>query len=222
MTTLRIAIPIYPGVDMIDVASSFDPLSRIPNYWIERPFELNLVAATLDPIATGQKVSIKPTATFADYRDATLDVLLVPGADDTSGATGDETFMRFVREQGATAKMVTSVCTGALVLGAAGLLDGFRATTHWWAQEKLRQISKEIQVVNGYPRWVHDGNRLTGGGVSSSLDATLYLISLLTSEQTAKCIQLIIQYNPQPPFHDGDPAVADPETYLRVVYGTSA
>lgn len=166
---------------------------------------------------------ITPTATFADYAGGEpLDVLLLPGASDTSGATGDPVLMDFVTAQGATANMVTSVCTGALILGAAGLLNGFRATTHCLALDALRGISSEILVVNGYPRWVHDRNRLTGGGVSSSLDSTLYLISLITDEQTAKCIQLLIQYNPQPPFNCGDPSVADTDTYLRVVYGPSA
>lgn len=222
MPPLRIAIPIYPGCDMIDVASTLDPLRRIPDFWSERALELDLVAATLAPVVTGQKAGLGPTKTFDDYKDVTLDVLLVPGADDTSGATGDATFMKFVSDQGKRAGMVTSVCTGALVLGTAGLLNGFRATTHCLAQETLRRISSGILVVNGYPRWVHDRNRLTGGGVSSSLDSTLYLISILTNEQTAKCIQLVIQYNPQPPFHCGDPSVADTETYLRVVYGGAA
>ncbi|HVE69957.1 MAG TPA: hypothetical protein VNI54_01215 [Thermoanaerobaculia bacterium] len=69
---------------------------------------------------------------------------------------------------------------------------------------------------------MHDRNRLTAGGVSSSLDATLYLISMLAGEQAAKCIQLVVQYNPKPPFHDGDPSIADPDTYLRVMYGAGA
>lgn len=217
---MRIAIPIFREVDMIDVAATIDPLSRIPDFWKSEPLELNLVAATLDPILTGQKILLTPTATFADYASgAPLDVLLVPGAGDTSDATNDPVFMDFVKAQGKSAKMVTSVCTGALILGKAGLLDGFRATTHCLAIETLRGISDQILVVNGFPRWVHDGNRLTGGGVSSSLDSTLYLISLLTDEQTAKCIQLVIQYNPDPPFHCGDPSIADTDTYLRVMYG---
>ena len=143
---------------------------------------------------------------------------LLPGAGDTSDATNDPVLMEFVKTQGANARLVASVCTGALILGTAGLLDGYRATTHWMAIGGLTAM-KNVRVVNGFPRWVHDRNRLTTGGVSSSLDGTIYLISLLTDEQTAKCVQLLIQYNPHPPFDCGDPSVADPETYLRVVYG---
>ncbi len=214
MPPLRIAIPIYRQVDMIDLASTVDPLKRIPDF-SSFALELDLVAATLDPIETGQKVKIGPTKTFADYGEEPLDVLLVPGAGDTSDATNDPVLMEFVKTQGANARLVASVCTGALILGTAGLLDGYRATTHWMALGGLKAM-KNVQVVNGYPRWVHDRNRLTTGGVSSSLDGTIYLISLLTDEQTAKCVQLLIQYNPHPPFDCGDPAVADADTYFRV------
>ena len=219
MPPLRIAIPIYPNVDMIDVAATVDPLGRIPAF-SPFPLELHLAAAKLDPILTGQKIEIVPTKTFADYEkdEDPLDVLLLPGASDVSGATSDSVFMDFVRTQGETARMITSVCTGALVLGTAGLLNGYRATTHWGAIDALRAM-QGIRVVNGYPRWVHDRNRLTAGGVSSSRDATLYLISILAGEQAAKCIQLVVQYNPQPPFQCGDPAIADTDTYVRVMYG---
>ena len=218
MKKLHIVIPIYPKVDLIDVTVTFDALSRIPSYWKERELDLQIVAATTDPIMTGQGVKITPTSTFDAYRNTTLDVLLVPGSEDTSPATGDDTLMKFVKKKGKTAKVVASVCTGALILGKAGLLDGYEATTHWFALDTLKAM-KNVRVVNGYPRWVHDRNRLTGGGVSSSLDATLYLISQITDDQTAKCCQLILQYHPQPPFNTGDPAVADPQTYLKVVYG---
>lgn len=217
MPPLRIAIPIYTQVDMIDVASTVDTLKRIPDF-SSFAVELDLVAATLDPILTGQKIEIVPTKTFGDYNDDPLDVLLLPGAGDTSDATNDPVLMEFVKTQGANARIVASVCTGALVLGTAGLLDGYRATTHWMAIDGLKAM-KNVRVVNGYPRWVHDRNRLTTGGVSSSLDGALYLISLLTDDQTAKCVQLLVQYNPHPPFDCGDPSVADPDTYLRVVYG---
>ena len=114
MPPLRIAIPIFPGCDLIDVAATLDPLRRIPEFWSERPMELDLVAATLTPVMTWQQVTLGPTKTFDDYEDATLDVLLVPGAPDVSGATGDSAFMQFVKDQASRATWVTSVCTGAL------------------------------------------------------------------------------------------------------------
>lgn len=218
MKKLHIVIPIYPKVDIIDVTVTFDALSRIPSYWTERELDLQIVAATTDPILTGQGVKITPTSTFDAYRRTPIDVLLLPGSLDTTPATGDETLMKFVKAKGATAKFVTSVCTGAIILARAGLLDGYEATTHWFALDSLRAIDG-VRVVNGYPRWVHDRNRITGGGISSSLDATLYLISRITDDQTAKCCQLILQYHPQPPFDTGDPGVADRATYLKVVYG---
>lgn len=219
MRTLRIAIPIYPGVDIIDVAATFDPLSRIPSFWKKGELDLHVVAATIDPILTGQKIPITPTATFDAVSGTPLDVLLVPGAEDTSGATSDKHFMHCIGKLGETARTVASVCTGAIILATAGLLDGYQATTHWFAIDSLKAFNN-VRVVNGFPRWVHDRNRITGGGISSSLDATLYLISQITDEQTAKCCQLLIQYNPHPPFETGDPAVADAETYLKVVYGS--
>jgi cyclohexyl-isocyanide hydratase len=202
---------------MIDVAATVDILGRIPSFWKERPFELDVVAASCDVVMTDQKVGLQPTKTFAECGDGPLDVLLVPGSGNTSSATGDQTYMDFVRDQASRAAIVMSVCTGALILAKAGLLDGYRATTHWIALDQLRGISNKIQVVNGYPRWVHDRNRITAGGVSSSADAALYLISVLTDEQTAKCAQLIVQYHPQPPFDAGDPAVADADTYFKVM-----
>lgn len=218
MKKLHIVLPIYTNVDLIDVTVTFDALSRIPSYWKERELDLQIVAATTDPIVTGQKVKITPTSTFEAYRRTPLDVLLVPGSQDPSPALNDETLMKFVKAKGATAKVVASVCTGAIILGKAGLLDGYEATTHWAALDTLKAM-KKVRVVNGYPRWVHDRNRITGGGISSSLDATLFLIAQITDEQTAKCCQLILQYHPQPPFDTGDPAVADTQTYLKTIYG---
>jgi len=216
MHPLRIAIPIYENVDLIDVTVPYDALSRIPQFWRERDLELDLVAETLDPVCTGQTLLLTPTKTFADFKGVKLDVLLVPGATDTSPATKCDAFMKFIAEH-ADSQLVASVCTGALILAAAKLLDGYRATTHWLALGDLK-ATDAVRVVNEFPRWVHDRDRLTGGGISSSLDATIYLISRITSEETAKCVQLLLQYNPHPPFATGDPSVADTDTYLRVAY----
>jgi len=218
MHPLRIAIPIYENVDLIDVTVPYDALSRIPQFWRDRILELDLVAETLTPVPTGQSLLLTPTKTFADYKHIKLDVLLVPGATDTSPATGSTAFMNFITAHG-DSHLVASVCTGAKILAAAKLLDGYRATTHWLALDGLRE-NPAVRVVNEFPRWVHDRNRLTGGGISSSLDATIYLISRITNEETAKCVQLLLQYNPHPPFETGDPSVADTDTYLRVAYNS--
>jgi cyclohexyl-isocyanide hydratase len=218
MHSLRIAIPIYKGVDLIDVTVPYDVFTRIPEFWKERELDLQIVAATTDPIVTGQQNKLVPTQTFSSYDNDPASVLLVPGAYMTDGATGDETYMNFVKKQAAAAELVTSVCTGALILGKAGLLKGYRATTYWSSLDTLAG-NEGVKVVNGYPRWVHDGNRITGGGISSSIDAAIYIVSVVTNEQVAKCVQLRIQYNPHPPFDTGDPAVADQDTYVRLVYG---
>jgi transcriptional regulator GlxA family with amidase domain len=216
MTDYRIAIPIYTGVDLIDVAAPVDVLSRVTQFWKGGSIDIELVAETTAAIVTGQKISLMPTETFASFRAQPANVLLVPGAYDVTPAREDQCFMDFLRTQGGQATWVTSVCTGALLLGYAGLLEGYRATTHWAALAQLQQIAG-IEVVNGFPRWVHDRNRFTGGGVSSSLDAALMLVSILTgSDDVAKSVQLLIQYHPSPPFNCGDPAVADYDTYKSV------
>lgn len=218
MNPLRIGIPIYTHVDLIDVAATFDVLSRIPNYWTVRPLELDIVGPACDPIATDQGVVLTPTKAYADYDANPLSVIIVPGSQHTDSAIGDPAYMEFVKRQSTNPgiEIVMSVCTGALVLSAAGLLDGYEATTHWIGLDDLKK-NPNVRVVNGYPRWVHDRNRITTGGVASSIDGSFYLISVLTNDQTAKCAQLITQYNPHPPFNTGDPAVADPTTYFKVV-----
>jgi len=213
---LRIAIPIFVNCDLIDVTVPYDVLSRVPSYW-KGEFDLKIVAESMELVRTAQGVELKPHATFAEYATNPATVLLVPGATDVSCALLDP-FQQFIKQQGATAQWVTSVCTGAIVLAHAGLLDGHMATTHWAGLDTLKKY-KKVKVVNGYPRYVHDRNRLTGGGVSSSLDATLFLISQLTSEHVAKCAQLIVQYNPHPPFAGGDPCAADYHTYATVAGG---
>jgi cyclohexyl-isocyanide hydratase len=216
---MRITIPIYATVDMIDVAAPVDVFSRIQSFWPGHTVDIQLAAETRDPVMTGQSVALVPTATFDDLDPGDTNLLLVPGSYDVSGARSSSSFMDFLREHAADADYVTSVCTGALLLGYAGLLDGYRATTHWAAIAELQKIGG-IEVVNGYPRYVHDRNRFTTGGVSSSLDGALKLTSIFTgSDDIARAAQLLIQYHPQPPFDAGDPAVADYDTYKTVTLG---
>ncbi len=213
----RVGIPIYHGVDLIDVAAPLDILSRVPQFWKEGTFDVQVVGKTLDPVPTWQKAGLQPTATFRDYEKNPMNVLLVPGSEDTSPATNDKELMAFIKEQAKHAKWVTSVCTGAMVLAAAGLLDGYQCTTHWAVLDALTTTYPKALVVNGFPRYVRDRNRFTSGGVSSSLDSAVELVSLLTNEHVAKCCQLIVQYQPDPPFNSGDPAHADYVTWATVM-----
>ena len=216
MSTLRIGIPIYPTVDLIDVAAPWDVLSRIPEYWSGNSVEMLLIAETCDPVLTGQNLYLTPNHSFDDCER--LDVLLVPGTQQLdAGILANERYRAFIQRQAGGARWVTSVCTGAVILAAAGLLDGYRATTHCLVIDRL-QSYEHVIVANGYPRYVLCGNRFTTGGVSSSLDGALKLVEIVTGDaQVAKCIQLEIQYNPQPPYNDGDPAVAAFDTYDRVM-----
>jgi cyclohexyl-isocyanide hydratase len=219
MKTIRVGLPIFERVDLIDVAGPWDMLSRVNQFWSGNTLETVLLAKTCEPVVSGQKLLLTPMATFADYANKQLDVLLVPGAQDVSAATGDADFLAFIKQQAKKATWVTAVCTGAVILSAAGLLDGYQATTHWAALDDLK-ANKNVKVVNGYPRFVRDRNRFTTGGVASSLDGTLELIALITGDEAiAKATQLIVQYHPQPPFDCGDPAVADYATYALVTGG---
>jgi cyclohexyl-isocyanide hydratase len=216
MSRIKIGVPIYPTVDIIDVTAPWDVLGRIPNYWKGGSIEMLLIAKTCDPVLTGQNIYLTPNHSFDECEQ--VDVLLVPGTQTLDGILADDEYRAFIQRQAAGARWVTSVCTGAILLAAAGLLDGYRATTHCLAIEKLASYTGVI-VANGYPRFVECGNRFTMGGVSSSLDGALRLAEIITGgdAQVAKCIQLEVQYHPQPLYDCGDPAVADFTTYDLVM-----
>lgn len=118
----------------------------------------------------------------------------------------DNSYMNFIRERGTAAGYVTSVCTGSIILAGCGLLNGFRATTHWLSFELLKEF--DVEVINN--RTVIDRNRITGGGVTSGIDFALTLTGLVFGDDFAKALQLLVEYNPQPPFQSGHPDVADP------------
>ncbi|WP_339346205.1 DJ-1/PfpI family protein [uncultured Sphingomonas sp.] len=205
---LRIAFLLFPDVTQLDLTGPVQVLSRLGNA------RLDLVAATLEPVPTDAGFSIVPTATFADVPAA--DILCVPGGFGTHRAIADDATIDWVARVGADARWVTSVCTGSLVLGAAGLLRGYKAGCHW-AQRHMLPLFGAEPVAE---RVVIDRNRLTGGGVTAGIDFALRLTALIRGEAHARMVQLALEYDPMPPFDAGSPeraGVAVVEAYERRV-----
>ena len=165
-----------------------------------------LAAKTRAPVPSDCGLDLVPTTTFAEC--GSLDLLCVPGGFGVDGAIEDDETMAFVREQGTRATYVTSVCTGAFVLGAAGLLRGKRATTHWAYHHLLPRVGATPVKA----RVVRDGNTFTGGGVTAGIDFALTVVAELAGEAAARSIQLAIEYDPAPPFDGGAPERATAET----------
>ena len=196
---LRIAFLLFPNVTQLDLTGPAQVLSRLGNAG------LDLVWKTLDPVPTDAGFSILPTATFAEMPHA--DILCVPGGFGTNAVIADDEAMAWIQAIGATATCVTSVCTGSLILGAAGLLDGYRAGCHW-AQRDMLTLFNAIPVD---ARVVVDRNRVTGGGVTAGIDFALTLTAMIRGEAHARAVQLGLEYDPAPPFDSGSPAGAGPE-----------
>lgn len=174
--------------------------------------EIHLVWKTLDPVTTDLRISVTPTTTF-DNCPKKIDVLFVPGGLGGSiDMMNDPEVLDFLAKAGKNAGYITSVCTGSLVLGAAGLLNGYAATSHWYVADLLPLLG--ATYVDD--RVVHDRNRITGGGVTAGIDFGLTLAALMKNEDRAKFIQLLIEYEPVPPFNSGIPATADPKLTKKV------
>jgi cyclohexyl-isocyanide hydratase len=201
---LRIAFLLFPNVTQLDLTGPAQVLSRLGNV------RLDLVWKTLDPVPTDAGFSILPTATFADVPRA--DILCVPGGFGINGVIADNEAMAWVQAVGTDATWVTSVCTGSLILGAAGLLDGYRAGCHW-AQRDMLPLFNAIPVD---ARTVVDRNRVTGGGVTAGIDFALTLTAMIRGEAHAKAVQLSLEYDPSPPFDSGSPEKADADILAAV------
>lgn len=191
---MRIAFLLFPNVTQLDLTGPAQVLARLGGN-----SRLDLVWKTLDPVPTDAGFSILPTATFDDV--ASADILCVPGGVGVNRVIADEAAMDWVARIGGDAGWVTSVCTGSLILGAAGLLRGHRATSHWAWREKLAAFGA-IPVAE---RVVVDRNRVTGGGVTAGIDFGLTLTSLIRGEDHARMVQLSLEYDPAPPFDAGSP-----------------
>ncbi len=194
---LVLGIVLYPYVTALDFVGPLTVLSMACT--------THLLSRTLDPVPTDTGFSILPTTTFASCPEH-LDVLLLPGGLGSTGAMQDKETLDFLQSRGATADYVTSVCSGSTVLGAAGLLDGYKAATHWAYYETLEAMA----IETGRERVVTDRNRISGGGVTAGIDFGLVLLAKLCGEEAAKRVQLMMEYDPQPPFHSGHPRTAEP------------
>lgn len=200
---LRIAFLLFPNLTQLDLTAPAQVLARLGDA------RLDFVAATRDPVPTDAGFAIVPTATFADVPAA--DILCVPGGMGTTAAIADDATIGWVQAVGAEATWVTSVCTGSLILGAAGLLRGYRATSHWAQRDMLPLFGAEPVAE----RVVIDRNRVTGGGVTAGIDFALTLTALIRGEAHAKAIQLMLEYDPAPPFDAGSPDRAGEDMVRR-------
>lgn len=200
MTQLQIGFLIYPGVIQLDVMGAFQVLAFPPNT------EVHLIWKTLTPIISNEGLLLTPTVTFTDCPPLT--VICVPG-----GGMGqievmqDPEVLNFLQWQAKFAQYVTSVCTGSLILAAAGLLQGYKATCHWAFRAQLAMLGVEVIPQ----RVVIDRDRVTGAGVTSGIDFGLTLLGLLCGEEVAKMTQLMLEYVPEPPFNAGTPETAGEE-----------
>ena len=207
---LRIAVLLFPNVTQLDMTGPLQVLSRLGNA------RLDLVWKTLDPVPTDAGFSIVPTATLAEVPAA--DILCVPGGFGVNGVIADDDVMDWLGTVGRAATWVTSVCTGSLILGAAGLLEGYRAGCHW-SQRHMLPLFGAVPVAE---RVVIDRNRVTGGGVTAGIDFALTLTALLRGREHAEAVQLSLEYMPEPPFDSGSPDRARAEVVAAVERRTRA
>jgi cyclohexyl-isocyanide hydratase len=201
---LQIGLVIFPRVTQLDFTGPLQVFSSVPGA------KVHLIWKRIEPVATDSVMMLTPTVSFADCPQ--LDVICVPGGGGTDDMINDEEMLDFLRLQAKGAKYITSVCTGSLVLGAAGLLQGFRAATHWTAMDFLAPYGATPTKT----RVCVDRNRITGGGVTAGIDFALTLVSIMVDRETAEMIQLRLEYNPAPPFNSGSPDTAPPEILARM------
>ena len=200
-----IGFVMYPGMTALDIVGPQSVFSSLPHAQIHRIWK------TLDPIQTDDGMRIVPDTTFENCPP--LDVICVGGGLGQMAVVDDQEVLEFFRKQGSTAKFITSVCGGSAFLAKAGLLQGYRAATHWAMREQLAKLGVEV----GTERVVIDGNRMSGGGVTAGIDFGLTIAETLRGEEAAKIAQLLMEYDPAPPFDAGSPEKAGPELVQKAM-----
>ena len=207
MPLFNIGFVIFPDLTQLDFTGPLQVLNRLPDS------KTHIVAKSLEPVPSDCGLSLMPTVTFRDCPQ--LDLICVPGGAGVVKAMTERETVDFVRRQAKAARYVTSVCTGAFVLGAAGLLRGHRATTHWAYTDLLPAVGATFEKA----RVVWDGNVITAGGVTSGIDFALRIVAGIAGDDVAQSIQLGIEYDPAPPFNSGHPDRAPAEILQRAEAG---
>lgn len=206
---MRIGLLLFPGLTQLDLTGPFEVFANTPGAVV------HLMWRTRDPVQAMTGMNILPDTTLDECPQ--LDVICVPGGPGVAAVMEDPEVLDFLRRQATAARYVTSVCTGALVLGAAGLLRGKRATTHWASHDFLANLG----AIPTHSRVVRDGNIITGGGVTAGIDFALTLVAEMCGPEVAQAIQLQIEYAPEPPFQAGSPDTA-PAAILSLARNRSA
>jgi transcriptional regulator GlxA family with amidase domain len=197
---MKIAFVLYPEFTALDLIGPYESISRWPEA------EIHFLATSMDPVSTDQGLQMLPTDTPETLRDP--DVVVMLGSEKPLGPLDDEALLQWVRDVAPDATWMASACTGSLVYGTAGLLEGRRATTHWGAREILSGMGVDVATE----RVVFDGKFVSGAGVSAGIDMALTLTAREYGDEVAKALQLAIEYDPQPPFSSGSPDTASAST----------
>jgi cyclohexyl-isocyanide hydratase len=205
-SNIKIGFLLFPNLTQLDLTGPHEVFARFAGA------EIFLIWKDRAPVTAQGGLALVPNMTFADCPQ--LDLICVPGGPGADALLSDEETLAFIRDQAKHARYITSVCSGALILGAAGLLTGKRATTHWAAMDLLKQFG----AIPVEERVVTDGNVITGGGVTAGIDFALKVVAELAGEARAQAIQLSMEYDPQPPFDSGHPRRAAP----KIVEGLKA
>jgi cyclohexyl-isocyanide hydratase len=203
---MKIGFLLFNNLTQLDLTGPYEVFARMPEA------EVFLIAKNLSNVRSDKGLTLVPTHDF--HTCPVLDILCVPGGGGVNEVIEDVETITFLQEKAKTAQYVTSVCTGALVLAVAGLLDGYKATTHWMSMDLLRKFST-IEVLD--ERVVKDRNRFTGGGVTAGIDFALTIAAEIYGENIAKEIQLMIEYDPNPPFRAGSPKMVEAEVLEQVL-----
>lgn len=205
---MQVNIVLVPDMVQLDITGPFEVLARVPGW------QVDLVAVTAEPVRTDRGLTIVPTQTRAVARPS--DLLVIPGGTGVDRAMLDPGWIDYVRREAERATYVFGVCTGSLLLAAAGALDGRRAGAHWQARDLLA----EFGVTPSDQRMTVDGKFYTSGGVTSGIDMALRVVADAAGEEVARRIQLAIEYDPAPPFAGGTPTTSPPQIVAAVLAGS--